>query len=723
MIEPEQIPHCTSNFDQLEKDAAALKKTAASIRTTGSDIHSTFQGLDPVYEAPEKGQLLHTTIPVREGADHFASKLETVSGALSDFAHTGRPLAKRMDELRREAEAFAKSVADDKHWQRDEKKQRENAHLIHEVGRVWGEFQDAERSAADKISALVGNTRWVPDDGSHKTGMYGFATDDSAKADKTPWGTADAREYTGVKWLWHHGTHAVGGFVTGFFKDGVWKTIVGLKHMVNFFDGEKFKETWHGIGLVGKGLAMYGVEPLERAMNPMGGPYAPRPDHERAKKAAQEFGKSLIAWDQWHKNPGRALGTVIFNGLTFGAGPLLKLGKAGELGNMGKAGEAGSNVAKVAGALGKAGQLVDPMTYIGGAAKYAKVQVGELLTSLKETRMGAVGDFLDGASKRPGALVDLPKGFQYTNHEGHLRVITEDGKILDEHGKPAEPPAVKEPHKGSLPSTHGTGTSGQRILAPVGASHPQVSAHMEGGATETAASHTGGHNASGHGSEPGPIGHDEAGQTEGAPSHRDDHGGDHGAGSEHSAGGDDMVPHSHDSAAHPHTPFGEGHRGTGDPLPAPQDVKQALMDRKLQMIDKSRYTPDDGHYYATRVFEGGRLDGETVLAGHGYLRRGSGEMMVPPGTTISFYVPHGDLLPGLNGITVEAGIYPGGYVETFHPGDVIPDYTLDAPAAGMGGGFSVMEKSTTVSQRTLLSQILKPDMGNVHWAACREIEL
>ncbi|MFF4738696.1 putative adhesin [Streptomyces sp. NPDC001262] len=722
MIEPGKIPHCTSNFDQLEKDAAALKKTASSIRTTGGDIHSTFQGLDPVYEAPEKDALLHTTVPVREGADHFASKLATVGSALSDFAHTGRPLAKRMDELRHEAEAFAKSVADDKHWQRDAKKQKENARLTHEVGRVWGEFQDAERSAADKISALVGNTRWVPDDGSHKPGMYGFATEDAAKADKTPWGTVDKREYTGVKWLWHHGTHFVGGMVEGFFKDGIWNTLTGLGHMVNVFDWKKFKETWHGIGLVGKGIAMYGVEPLERAMNPMGGEFAPRPDHERAKKAAREFGKSLLAWDQWKKNPGRAIGTVAFNGITLGMGPLLKLGKAGELGNMGKAGEAGSNVAKVAGALGRAGQLVDPMTYIGGAAKYAKIQVGELLTSLKETRTGPTGDFLNGASKHPGALTGLPKGFEYTNHEGRLRVITEDGNILDEHGRPAESPAVKEPHKDGLPSVHETSPSEPRVLAGVGASHPQVSAHMEGGTAENAGSHTSGHNTDSHGSEPGPHGHGEASQTEGAPSHHDDHGGGPGADSEHSAGGDDVVPHAHESATHAHTPFDEGHRGTGDPLPAPQDVKQALMDRKLQMIDKSRYTPDDGHYYATRVFEGGRLDGETVFAGHGYLRRGSGEMVVPPGTTISFYVPHGDLLPGLNGITVEAGVYPGGYVETFRPGDVIPDYTLDAPAAGMGGGFSVMEKSTTVSQRALLSQILKPEMGNVHWAACREIE-
>ncbi|MGW1200049.1 EndoU domain-containing protein [Streptomyces sp. NPDC002536] len=382
--------------------------------------------------------------------------------------------------------------------------------------------------------------------------MYGFATEDAAKADKTPWGTVDKREYTGVKWLWHHGTHVIGGLAEGFFKDGIWNTLTGLGHMVNVFDWKKFKETWHGIGLVGKGIAMYGVEPLERAMNPMGGPYAPNPDHERAKKAAREFGKSLLAWDQWKKNPGRAIGTVAFNGITLGMGPLLKLGKAGELGNMGKAGEAGSNVAKVAGALGRAGQLVDPMTYIGGAAKYAKVQVGELLTSLKETRTGPTGDFLNGASKHPGALVGTPDGIKYIDHEGRPRTLTDDGKILDEHGDLAEPPARKEPHKHDLTSTHETSPSEPRVLAHAGGSHPQASMHTGEG--------------------PSQAGHD---------AHSPSQGGEHHSGPQDPHG--HTAHHPADSTGHAHADFGspgggeppsahhDEHRpGDGDEVPGPK---------------------------------------------------------------------------------------------------------------------------------------------------------
>ncbi|MGY3680413.1 WXG100 family type VII secretion target [Streptomyces sp. TE33382] len=162
-------------------------------------------------------------------------------------------------------------------------------------------------------------------------------------------------------------------------------------------------------------------------------------------------------------------------------------------------------------------------------------------------------------------------------------------------------------------------------------------------------------------------------------------------------------------------------RGSGSPLPDFEDVRRAVVESKPEPL--SRSWPDtDGRYYASRVLKGGRPDGETVLAGHGYIEMGAGEIIVPPGTKISFYVPHGDRIPGLNGVAIEGGSYPGGALETFGPGDRIPNYTLAPPEAKGAGGFTVYENSTTVAQRTMLSDLLKGDMGNVHWAACREFK-
>ncbi|MFG2981084.1 putative T7SS-secreted protein [Streptomyces sp. NPDC048258] len=162
-------------------------------------------------------------------------------------------------------------------------------------------------------------------------------------------------------------------------------------------------------------------------------------------------------------------------------------------------------------------------------------------------------------------------------------------------------------------------------------------------------------------------------------------------------------------------------RGSGAHIPPPEEVRRAVMESKPEILTRS-WPDDDGRYYATRVLKGGRTDGETVLAGHGYIEREAGEIVVPKGTTISFYVPHGDRIPGMSGVAVEGGTYPGGAVETFREGDRIPNYTLAPPEATGVNGFSVYENSTTVSRRTMLSELLGENMGNVHWAACREFK-
>ncbi|MFH8565183.1 hypothetical protein [Streptomyces sp. NPDC017988] len=40
--------------------------------------------------------------------------------------------------------------------------------------------------------------------------------------------------------------------------------------------------------------------------------------HKRQKAAAREFGKAMVAWDQWEEHPVQAAGTTTFNILTLG---------------------------------------------------------------------------------------------------------------------------------------------------------------------------------------------------------------------------------------------------------------------------------------------------------------------------------------------------------------------------------------------------------------------
>ncbi|MFD5729595.1 hypothetical protein ACFWMT_26295 [Streptomyces sp. NPDC058368] len=583
MIDLAKIPFYTGNLEALEKHAATLKTTASDIRTTGKDVHTAFQALDPVYDAPEQEELLDSTIPVRDKADAFADKLESVSGALSGFATTARPLVARMNRLREDAARFVAENRDDD-WQQDQDKIDENARLVHEVGTTWVAFQGAERDAANKITALVGGTHFVVDDGSHKAGMYGFKADDVKDAGETPWGTVDEREYTGLRAAWEWTKDNVGGALKGFFVDGVWGTIKGLGSMVNVFDWDNFKKTWSGIGDVFGGISAYLMTPYDWAMDKMFGP-ADHSDTDRQKAALRNFGKSLVAWDEWGHDPSRAFGSVLFNVVTIGSGSLLKLGKAGKLGV----------VADAASVAGKAGVLVDPMSYLGKAAGVTKIKVGDLMDSLRTSSAG-VDDMARTAptGTAPHPTTETP-GLHYTDHNGNPRVVGNDAVIRDEHGNPVpDTEPVPEPHKNELPDTHEHVPDHEKVLEGAGgpsrvensANHPPNGSHpTTGGTTHHTTPSTGGH-VTEH-----PTG---SGGGSGAGSHTDTGGGSSGGGSDTGTpgggGGHGDGNDGSGGGGHSDGPHGGGER-PNEPLPELTPEERAGHWGHLDEVEKR--SPED----------------------------------------------------------------------------------------------------------------------------------
>ncbi|MFH8989791.1 DUF6531 domain-containing protein [Streptomyces sp. NPDC017940] len=111
---------------------------------------------------------------------------------------------------------------------------------------------------------------------------------------------------------------------------------------------------------------------------------------------------------------------------------------------------------------------------------------------------------------------------------------------------------------------------------------------------------------------------------------------------------------------------------------------------------------------------GGRPDGQAVVAGHGWYVRGTGDTRMPSGTWGYFYVEDGVGLRQSVGLAIERGqkIKP---TEIVGPGKSLPDYTVSP-----GDNLKMMSGSITVSKDTLLSEILKPNMGPVHLAICRK---
>ncbi|EME97745.1 hypothetical protein J7W19_10770 [Streptomyces mobaraensis NBRC 13819 = DSM 40847] len=409
LLDPANIPVFTGNLELLESYIGALRKDAARLRTTGSDIHSRFQGLAAHYRAPEAEQLFATTLPVRERAHAFAAKLDKVAGALSDYAAEARPLAHKLAALALEAETFLMSIEGDDRWKHDSKKTDHHNRIRDDITAAQAAFQDAERRCASRITALVGGPRFVTDDGTHKPNMYGYDAETLEHA-KLPWGDPVEREYD-----WYE-PHSLKSFAwDGVVVDGIGGTFKGLGTLIGVDGWDRMGQAWAGLGKTAVGAFIYGS-----------GAFAIPDDYlpsffEDSKKAARDTAKALVAYDEWGKDPARAAGAAGFNILTTATGT----------GAVAKGGAA----AKVVNAVGKAGRLIDPMTYAGKGAGFvlnksvAKLsstlpKVGDLVNNLRD-RFPGMERLPDGSVRLPNASV-LP---------GRARYLRPDYTLVDIRGR------------------------------------------------------------------------------------------------------------------------------------------------------------------------------------------------------------------------------------------------------------------------------------------------
>jgi RHS repeat-associated protein len=117
----------------------------------------------------------------------------------------------------------------------------------------------------------------------------------------------------------------------------------------------------------------------------------------------------------------------------------------------------------------------------------------------------------------------------------------------------------------------------------------------------------------------------------------------------------------------------------------------------------------------------GRPDDQFVYSGHGGIMAGDGmAVAIPKGTYVSMYSQHGETISDWLGNQIERGTSHANPVEVYGPGEKLPDYTLFPPE---GLHIQGVPKNLTVDSPYYLSQLLRPNMGMVHWAACRSVIL
>jgi hypothetical protein len=550
VINPDAIPQFTGHLDQLESDIADLKSDAGNITKTGADVHASFQGLSAFYHAPEAEQLFATTKPVADTAKTFGDDLQWVTSALSEYAGEVRPIAAKLKSLKDQAATFVADTQHDHDWQYNADKVARDNDLRHQVDVAVAAFWDAERRCANKIEAIFCGTGFVANDGTNKPNMYGYSAQQLDGAKGLPWGDAVEQEHHWyefghwaksffwngliVDFLWH-----------GVIVDGAWGTLKGLWGLANFTDWDTFSKSWKGLGEIAIGAASYGAgNPLLTAVG------TAVPDSwlpgwlQHDRKMAREAGKSMLAWDEWSKNPARAAGGVTFNVVT----ALATEGAGGAAADAGKAGD----IAKAVGVAGKVGRVIDPMTYVlkGAGATFKGViaipKVADALGALKNLKVinvkgiGNLDNLRLHGTELPDGTVKLPDGsILHPNGDLHLP----DGEInkppveLPAHVH-AEVPAPREPVGAHVGGSHDLASNGGGHEPPsnaVAKTHQEVHNSAGSGHDTDTTQHTPAHasgsdlpSADGHPITSGP-GHDVPGQrghggSTGGEGHQGGHG-------------------------------------------------------------------------------------------------------------------------------------------------------------------------------------------------------
>ncbi|GAA2520628.1 hypothetical protein GCM10010276_83810 [Streptomyces longisporus] len=618
LIDPSGIPHFIGDLATLDTDVMLLTADAGQFRASGSDVHTQFQGLSAFYSAPEAEQLFATTLPVKQKSDAFADDLEKVATALSDYSFEVQPLVQKLDALKADATAFVNSVTGDDDWRKDQDKVDHNNDLWHDVNHTVAAFQAAERTAYNKIMALIGGAGLSADDGSHGKNTYGYNADDLDHAKETPWGAPVEREYEGWSWLVHQ---------TGQVWDGVWHDgVIGTLHGLGTLFGS---DGWGAAGEAWKNLAKLGT--ATSLTSATLGTWWLIPDDQlpswlrESRKVHTQAVKGFLAYDQWKTNPARAAGAFGFNVLTVAGTEGIGSAASGA----GKAGAA----ARTLSVVGKVGRAIDPMTYIGKVGKFAFIKVGDTFTTLKNLHSGTYLDMANVADRytpaeHPMPLAERPasvpdNAIEYVDAKGNPVYLTSNGHVLNADGSlrqhvteaKVEASAVERQTLESTPHTLAAGTREPELVGAHAATNSVADAgHAGEPVTGSGARDVGPGSTASERPSAGESGASHGSGDASTRSHSASTGGGHGESghrSEQPHHGQDHAHDRHDAEAEDHGVGAEEQAHHGDPaqpdfsrpeLPA-GTAERTLREMRNMRHSRARYKGAED--YVREMFGGG----------------------------------------------------------------------------------------------------------------------
>lgn len=369
-IDSSKIPVPDLMAGLLSVEAGWLKTDAANIRRHGSDIKTTWAGLSSCYSAPEAAELFAAMDPVATVSDSFAGDVERVVSILQTFAEEAGPLVSTLQKVQADASAFGSKISSNDKWDHDKSLVDENNGYVHTVNAAVVAFQAAERKAANAIEALVGGQQWHVITDPNDQSSTGFGYESIPDNAKTPWG-ADVEKKDGcLKETMKAGWHFAEGF-----GEGAWGAVKGIGALTGIEGWNAFKASWKG------------MENLALVLDPAAGMavWGPKGYAEHAKA----LGKGLTDWDEWKKDPAKALGNVTFSLVTVAVPGAGEAGVAGKVGAVAEVSGDAAKASKLATAtdFAKTGvqafnKLTDPFHYAAQLPKVADIATGLDLSSI-----------------------------------------------------------------------------------------------------------------------------------------------------------------------------------------------------------------------------------------------------------------------------------------------------------------------------------------------------
>ncbi|MBT1680189.1 hypothetical protein [Curtobacterium aurantiacum] len=419
LIDPDAIPGANINAEQVETAGTAFSTSATDVETRGGEVKTAWAKLGSSYTTPDSTELLTVMDGVETDTAALAATLQKASTFIGDYATAVAPIAKRLVELKAEAETFVEKALKGKTvgpWDPEHPANQGIVGLVENFGQQFDDVHlpwDQYTPYVDENNELLTKvaeqeTKLSAASAECVNAINGLRTDmclpqvqavdynAAVKANEPmPWGSTGRGDQSCSE-----------SFNSG-MDDALTDTVEGLGGLIGYNsqtgkwgDGDWAKQSWKGFAESLGLIVLMGSPPLLiAAALPKG--VLPDVVGDTARNIMDQQ-KTLIEGfvgspEDWRDDPAHAAGGAAFN-----IGTLFIPG-AGEIG-------AGAKVAALGSRLAVLGADGSKLALIGSkvaAAGTTIVRVGDALSSLPGKALSGVSDLL---ARGRGGFADALRG-------------------------------------------------------------------------------------------------------------------------------------------------------------------------------------------------------------------------------------------------------------------------------------------------------------------------